>query len=219
MDEFGQPAPSTRRPSRWNERIDVVEDEVVFKRYMTVYDRKVRFTHQDGKEHELHYDVVGHPQCAYCFAVAFPFHPPTDTRPAQVTIIREYAQGPNRLQYCLPSGGFDPRKHQDLRACALAEMREEAMLVGGEVVALLPEDHPGQSELKWSRNAFKPFLIIDPQPDPSGRCARDAEEHTIEVLRLSITELKALMHSGQMMLPSIYSCYLALDALAARGLI
>lgn len=35
------------------------------------------------KEHELHYDVVGHPQCAYCFAVAFPFHPPTDTRPAQ----------------------------------------------------------------------------------------------------------------------------------------
>ncbi len=42
-----------------------------------------------------------------------------------MTIIREYAQGPNRLQYCLPSGGFDPRKHQDLRACALAEMREE----------------------------------------------------------------------------------------------
>ncbi len=35
--------------------------------------------------------------------------------------------------------------------------------MGGEVVALLPDDHPGQSELKWSRNAFKPFLIIDPQ--------------------------------------------------------
>ena len=42
----------------------------------------------------------------------------------------------------------------------------QAMLVGGEVVELLPEGHPGQSELKWSRNKFKPFLFIDPQVRP-----------------------------------------------------
>lgn len=49
------------------------------------------------------------------------------------------------------------------------------MLVGGEVVALLPEDHPGQSELKWSRNAFKPFLIIDPQVGRRGVWLRASE--------------------------------------------
>jgi hypothetical protein len=27
--------------------------------------------------------------------------------------------------YCLPTGGFDRRKHADLRACAEAELSEE----------------------------------------------------------------------------------------------
>ncbi|KAG2499483.1 hypothetical protein HYH03_002430 [Edaphochlamys debaryana] len=210
---------------------------MVYRRYMTLYDRVVTFD-QDAKgtghgaedaaangqppkrsQHTLVYDVVGHPQCEFIFSIAFPFHKATATTPPQVTVIREYAQGPNCLQYCLPTGGFDPRKHGNLLDCARAEMREEAMLMGGEVVPLLPDDHPGQSEVKWSRNSFKPFLFIDPQPDPSGHAARDAEEHTIEVSRISISELRSLMLGGQMMLPSIFTCYLALEALDARRLI
>jgi hypothetical protein len=27
--------------------------------------------------------------------------------------------------YCLPTGGFDPRKHADVEACAKAELSEE----------------------------------------------------------------------------------------------
>ncbi|GIL74677.1 hypothetical protein Vretifemale_4603 [Volvox reticuliferus] len=181
------PASNVNDPHPWHERFDITEDQPAYQRYFTVYDRVVTFTPDVGEAHSLHYDVVGHPNCSFCFAVAIPFHPATETTPAQVTMVREYAQGPNILMYCFPSGGFDKRKHTDLRQCAEVEMAEEAMLVGGEVVSLLSEDHPGQSELKWSRNTFKPFLIIDPQPAPSGHAAtRDAEEHTIEVLRVTI---------------------------------
>ena len=43
----------------------------------------------------------------------------------QVTLIREYAQGPNALMYCLPTGGLDPRRHADVAECAARELSEE----------------------------------------------------------------------------------------------
>ncbi|EFJ46688.1 hypothetical protein VOLCADRAFT_118065, partial [Volvox carteri f. nagariensis] len=189
------PTGSVDDPHPWHERFDITEDRPVYKRYMTMYDRVVTFTPDNGEPHCLHYDVVGHPSCSFCFAVALPFHPATETTLAQVTVVREYAQGPNRLMYCFPSGGFDPRKHGSLRQCAEAEMAEEGMLVGGEVVSLLPEDHPGQSELKWSRNTFKPFLMIDPK------------------------EFRKLIAEGQVMLPSVFAFFLAQDVLQERRLI
>ncbi|KAG2441556.1 hypothetical protein HXX76_003177 [Chlamydomonas incerta] len=186
---------------------------------MTMYDRTVEFTSESGQAQTVQYDVVGHPQCHFASAVAFPFHPATATEPAQVTLVREYAQGPNALMYTLPCGGFDPKKHANLRECAMAELREEAMLVGGEVVDLLPEDHPGQSELKWSRNKFKPFLFIDPQPDASGHAERDVEEHTIQVTRVTIPELYDIIQTGQMMMLSVYAAFMSLEVLKARKLI
>ena len=43
----------------------------------------------------------------------------------QVTLIREYAQGPNALMYCLPTGALDPKRHKDLEECAARELSEE----------------------------------------------------------------------------------------------
>lgn len=43
----------------------------------------------------------------------------------QVTLIREYAQGPNALMYCLPTGGLDPHRHADMAECAARELSEE----------------------------------------------------------------------------------------------
>ncbi|KXZ50516.1 hypothetical protein GPECTOR_16g691 [Gonium pectorale] len=206
-------------PHPWHERFDLVEDRIIHKRYMALFDRVIKFTPEHGEPHNIHYDVVGHPSMSFSFAVAFPFHPATDTTPAQVTVVREYAQGPNCIMYCLPTGGFDEKRHANLRECAEAEMAEEAMLYGGEVVALLPDDHPGQSELKWCRNTFKPFLIIDPKPAPTGHAQRDAEEHTIQVMRITIPELRKLITTGQLMLPSVFAAFLALEVLAERKLI
>ena len=45
---------------------------------------------------------------------------------------------------------------------------------------------------------------------------RDAEEF-IEVHRLSIPELRKLLRTGDVMLPTISTCYMALDMLQERG--
>ena len=44
---------------------------------------------------------------------------------AQVTLLREYCQGPNEMMYVLPTGGYDSRKHSTLQKCAAAELSEE----------------------------------------------------------------------------------------------
>jgi hypothetical protein len=53
---------------------------------------------------EFEYDIVGHPQCDFQFTTCFPFHPATAHASPQVTIIREYCQGPNTMLYNLPTG-------------------------------------------------------------------------------------------------------------------
>lgn len=60
-------------------------------------------------------------------------------------------QGPNQLVWCLPTGGYDPRKHGSYEACARSELSEEARLAGGTWELLVPEGHPGIAEVKWCR--------------------------------------------------------------------
>lgn len=48
--------------------------------------------------------------------------------------------------------------------------------------------------------------------------ARDLEE-VIEVHRVGLPELRALMTGGDMLLPSVATCFLALDHLRCLGLI
>ena len=134
-----------------------------------------------------------------------------------MTLVREYAQGLNRLVWGLPTGGFDPARHADLAACAAAELSEEARLAGGRWVELVPPEHPGIGETKWCANRFRPYLVVDPRPDaaPGGR---DAEEW-IQVQRVPLGRLRALMRGGDMLLPSLATCWLALERLAELGCI
>jgi hypothetical protein len=71
----------------------------------------------------------------------------------------------------------------DIAAAAAAEMREEARLMGGRLLPLLRDNHPGALELKWSSTRFHCFLCIDPETDTSPP-QRDAEEF-IEVIDLN----------------------------------
>jgi ADP-ribose pyrophosphatase YjhB (NUDIX family) len=54
----------------------------------------------------------------------------------QITLIREYCQGPNTLAYNLPTGGFEPSKHKSIEECAAAELSEEVGLILPHDVAL-----------------------------------------------------------------------------------
>jgi hypothetical protein len=49
----------------------------------------------------------------------------------QVTLVREYSQGVNEMVYCLPTGGFDAKKHSSVEACGRAELSEEVGLAAG----------------------------------------------------------------------------------------
>ena len=92
------------------------------------------------------------------------------------------------------------------------------------------------------RNRFQSFLCIDPQvcdssdiQQPMHACmlngierllkqvdqnpgSREAEE-LIEVQRLDIPELQKLMVSGNMLLPSVATCFMGLDNLRSQGLL
>ena len=85
----------------------------------------------------------------------------------QVTLLREHCQGPNAMMFVLPTGSFDARRHSGRKACARAELSEEAHLAGGRWEALLPAGHAGLAEVKWSPNRFTPFLCIGPQARPA----------------------------------------------------
>eukprot|EP00879_Flechtneria_rotunda_P017704 GHRR01018557.1.p1 GENE.GHRR01018557.1~~GHRR01018557.1.p1 ORF type:complete len:205 (+),score=42.12 GHRR01018557.1:1046-1660(+) len=196
-----------------------VSQDVMYQRYLTVYDRQVQFAAEEGRSQPttLRFDVVGHPRAEFSFAVIYPFHPYRDGRKGgEVTLVREYAQGPNAMMYCLPTGALDPKRHADLAQCAAQELSEEAFLSGGEWHRLLPADHSGIPESKWCMNRFVPFMVIDPQPDPDPG-SRDAEEVHMEVQRVTLHELRALMGSGKMLLPSMTTAYMALDQLQQLG--
>jgi len=190
-----------------------------------VFDRTVEFPpgangHTGDTPLKVKYDIVGHPRVNYRFAVIFPFHPAcveTGTPPS-VTIIREYCQASNEMGYSLPTGGFNPKKHKNLAQSAKDELAEEAMLKG-TVVDMLDDidgEHPGFVEGKWCSNRFRPYLALDLQ-SIANPPARDVEEFSIEISKVTVPEFKKIMYSGKMMVPSIVTANMALDRLVREG--
>lgn len=205
-----------------NDTMFIIQSEsVVYDRYMTVYNRRVEFPpHQNqdtgttstgGETHE--FDVVGHPKASFHFCISFPYHPPADPSShwseGEVTLIQEYAQGPNALVYGLPAGSFHKESHKTLEGCAMAELSEEAHLCGGSIHRLLDDDCPGIAEVKWCCNRFTPFIVFDPQQDTNPG-HRDSEEF-IEIKRIKIADLKKILRSGELLLPSVTTAYWAFE--------
>ncbi len=51
-------------------------------------------------------------------------------------------------------------------------------------------------------------------PDPGKR----DEEELIQIIRVGLPELRSIMASGNMMLPSVVTCHMALEELQSRDL-
>jgi hypothetical protein len=188
----------------------VLSETVTFSRYLTVTDRTVLL-----HDATVSFDVVSHPQAGCHFCVVFPYH--AQPEPA-VTVIREFAQGPNALVWSLPAGGFDPAKHASVEDAGRAELGEEARMAGGAWTPLLPAGHPGLPEVKWCANRFTPLLCFGPTPVPPGAAPpRDAEECIAEVRTMPIREFMALLRSGEVLGPSFTTAWLALEELRERG--
>ncbi|TPX53833.1 hypothetical protein PhCBS80983_g06141 [Powellomyces hirtus] len=193
-----------------NEKFKVVSEQEAYRRYISVWHRKVEYP--DGRV--VDWDVAGHDTPNPSFSVTFPF----DTKSKTTSLIIEYAQGTNDLKYTFAAGGFDTKKHKTIMDTARQELSEESRLTGGTWISLLPEGHEGIGELKWCRNRFIPFLVLDPVPDTHPR-SRDAEE-LIEIRRnVSIDDLKKLIMQGELMLPSVQTAWMALEYLQKEGLL
>ena len=208
------PAPSAAAVEPSADKLEgftIVSESIAYKRFLQVEERVISYP--DGRKSS--FDIVGHPKNNYVFTVIFVFH----TQSQSVTLLREFAQAaPPAASYVLglPCGGYDPKKHKDMLEAAQSELSEEAYLKGGEWVNLLPKDHPGVLESKWCRNRFTPFLCIDPVRDAAPK-ARDAEEE-IEILReWPLDKLKAAMANGELLLPSLQTCFSALRWLEGHG--
>eukprot|EP00897_Mesotaenium_endlicherianum_P000986 jgi/Mesen1/10889/ME000935S10227 len=218
------PAEPAARPtsdsSQLKQRYDfrIVEEHLTHSRYLNVFNRIVEHPahvcngHVAAAERTIQYDVVGArtQTCHFCCVV--PFHSRTKT----VTLLSEYAQGVNQLAYTVPCGGFS-ESHASLEDCAMKELSEEARLRNGRLVKLVDDQHPGLIEVKWCKNRFTPFLVIDPEHDSDPR-PRDLEEF-IEIHHVTIPELKKIMYSGDMMLPSVVTCAMAIEYLQEDGLL
>ena len=201
--------------------IRVLEENEVYSRYMTIYNRRVQFAGLDGAgAKEFEFDVVGHPKSDFRFAVVMPVHlPASPGEPFTTTLVWEYAQGLDAMCAGFPTGGWDARKHTNIADTARAELEEEARLAGGELTCLVDAaTHPGLTESKWCRNRFYPFVCVGTAP-AIAPASRDDEEVAMRTCRVSLAELEHLAVSGDMLAPSVQTMYLALAWLRRRGVI
>eukprot|EP00850_Spirogloea_muscicola_P013173 SM000088S23714 [mRNA] locus=s88:200986:202645:- [translate_table: standard] len=173
-----------------HEDFHIVKEEVLHTRYLSVFNRVVEFSNgQSGEGMQGKHTVEYDVVASRTRANHFCAVLPYHTATKSFTILQEYSQGANAM----------------------------VLLQGGRLLQLIPDRHPGLLEVKWCKNRFTPFLVIDPEVDPSPR-PRDAEE-IIKVVSVDEHELRSLMYSGDMMLPSIVTCAMSLEKLQKHGLL
>lgn len=195
-------------------------ESVLHSRYLTVYNRKIRFSGNGVEERCIEYDVVGHPGSDFKFVCVAPFHSPETTASGEpeFTIVEEFCQGSNSRCIVFPSGCYEKGKHGCLEDVVREELHQEAQLTGGRTLKLISTDHPGLLETKWSRNRLHPFLNIG-SIQSSTAVEKDPEEFMLTHDRVTLAEFKKLMYSGTMMMPSIITGQMAIEYLLQAGLI
>ncbi|KAJ3121350.1 hypothetical protein HK098_003764 [Nowakowskiella sp. JEL0407] len=208
----------------------ILEEKIPYKRFLTIVQRKIVsecsemlfdiHLHSVEKQQQefpdgrlIDWDICGHPHIRNpAFTVVFPFFSKNKT----TSLISEYCQGPNEMKYGFASGGFDEKKHASIRETAVSELSEEANLKNGTLIPLYPEDSVGIAELKWGRNRFIPYLVIDPEIDETP--GKQDDEEMIEMKTdITMKELKRLILSGEVMLPSVQTSIMAIEWLRKNG--
>eukprot|EP00274_Cyanoptyche_gloeocystis_P006111 CAMPEP_0196666396 /NCGR_PEP_ID=MMETSP1086-20130531/64492_1 /TAXON_ID=77921 /ORGANISM="Cyanoptyche gloeocystis , Strain SAG4.97" /LENGTH=219 /DNA_ID=CAMNT_0042003585 /DNA_START=243 /DNA_END=902 /DNA_ORIENTATION=- len=188
----------------------IIREEIVYQKYMMLISQDVKYP--NGKV--INYDVTASQMDDYTAVTIFPFCTKTKT----TTLLREYCPGPNAMMYSLPGGGYDKSKHRDLQHAAECELSEEAQLRGGTWVPLMASVKNGVAMGKSTKNRFVPWLVLDPEPDPNPM-AQDYEEFIMPHRGIPIDDLQDIIFSGEILLTSCITSFVALEKLRSMSIL
>lgn len=204
----GSAEPATSNASSWR----FLGEAEVYRNHLSVFDR--RYLSPEGKE--VSFDVIGR-RAIYKFSnsVVCPVFLDGEARSGiSFVVVREVAPGSGKLHFALPTGGLD--EGEAPAQAALRELGEETGLGADVLIPLLPEGHPGLLETKWSKHRFFPFLALGlhgEHPAARGGWVAAPEEDGMRAFRASEAEVRHLVESGEMLLPSAITLQLCLDRL------
>lgn len=196
----------THNPTRTahTSHFEILDHRPIFQRYQTVYQRDVRFP----SGHTVSYDVLGNVRSDFKSVFVFPFNRMTN----RATVLREYAPGRNAESFSFVAGMYEPGKHEDVYAAAMAELSEEARLKGGQLIPLA--DNVAAD--KYSMNEYFFFLALDCSQDEQPG-TRDDEEWISGVYDMELSRVRTLISRGQLNTPNSLLGMLALDRLRNMG--
>ena len=177
----------------------ILNDEPIFQRYQTIYQRDVRYPNGSI----VSYDILGTPHADFQSVFVFPYNTTTRT----VTMLREYAPGQNCVHPAFVAGMYEPDKHTSLEDAAAKELSEEAHLMGGRLVPLGTQPTPAD---KYSRNLFWFYIALDCTQDGSP-AQRDPEEWIEVVEGVQLDEVRSLVRNGSLNTPHSLLAMLAMD--------
>lgn len=201
------PTTESELPGSREPQFEILSQERIFHRYQSVYARTVRYP--TGQT--VSYDVIGNARSDFTSVFVFPF----DRVTRSATLLREYSPGRNRETPSFVAGMFERAKHESLEAAARAELSEEALLTGGELVRLTVGGG-GVAADKYSLNEFHFFLGLDAEPDD--RPGSRDEEEWIEVERgVPLGEVRRMVLAGELNTPNSLLAMLALGRLRELG--
>lgn len=184
-------------------------EEVVFSGWRKVLRKNITFP--TGNTHAFDITYQGNPSVAV-------FSWCSDTK--TTTLIQEFHPGIEQIMYGTVAGIYERgKKHSSALDAAMAELEEEAHLRAAphNWIPLLADADSSCPFEKYSDNRLHVFLALDCEivPDPK---PLDDEEHIVITRGVTYKQLRTLIASGRMNVPSSYTTLMALDKLKEMGL-
>ncbi|CAB1120151.1 unnamed protein product [Ectocarpus sp. CCAP 1310/34] len=186
-------------------KYECISESPAYKGWRSILRRKIR-----GPQGKIRsYDVITqeHPS-----VLVFTW----DTQTNTTTILKEYYPGMNRLMYGVVGGNYEADKHTSALQAAACELEEEAHLHEGTWYALMKDERTVAGAGKYSTQVFHSYLVVDPVVKGTPRGLDDGE--FIEYIRgVSLEEVRAMIHSGDMSVTSGFAALMAIEKLRELG--
>ncbi|KAJ8904416.1 hypothetical protein NDN08_000934 [Rhodosorus marinus] len=180
--------------------VDIVTEDVVFKRYGAVLDRCVRYPGGELVKFDI-WSKNWRNNNEFCQCV------PYDSRTNTVTMIREYFPAQHKFHYGFPGGNVED-KHGSPLSAIQAELEEEAGLYGGEWFPLLDVGKAAPQD-KYQEDCLYMYVAVDSQVKEA-ETSTDVEELITIEHGVPISTVHDRIYKGELQANGIATFLLAL---------